>query len=80
MAVPILLPDLGMPQARLSLWFAEPGDEVYAGDRLVEILTGPATFDVSAPVSGRLLERLAVVDQAVVPGDVLGLIEPSEPD
>src|SRR5207248_8907075 len=27
--VPVLLPDLGTPTARVSIWFAEPGDLVY---------------------------------------------------
>ena len=58
--VPVVLPDLGAPQVRLSVWFAEPGDLVYEGDRLVEVRVGGATFDVSAPATGRLADRFAL--------------------
>jgi pyruvate/2-oxoglutarate dehydrogenase complex dihydrolipoamide acyltransferase (E2) component len=75
MPVPITMPELGMPRATLSLWFAEPGELVYEGDRLVEILAGPATFDVSAPATGRLLERFALANDPVSAGQVLGTLE-----
>jgi pyruvate/2-oxoglutarate dehydrogenase complex dihydrolipoamide acyltransferase (E2) component len=75
MPVPITMPELGMPRATLNLWFAEPGELVYEGDRLVEILAGPATFDVSAPATGRLLERFALANDPVSAGQVLGTLE-----
>ncbi len=71
----VLLPDLGSPQAILSVWFVQPGDRVYAGDRLVEVLVGAATFDVSAPVTGRLVAKCAWPDDSLIPGQVLGLVE-----
>ena len=73
-AVPVTLPDLGVAEVRLSLWFAEPGDRVYAGDRLVEVLAGAATFDVSAPATGTLLERRALPNDPLTPGQVLGVV------
>jgi pyruvate/2-oxoglutarate dehydrogenase complex dihydrolipoamide acyltransferase (E2) component len=76
MPIPILLPDLGSLPAKVSLWFAQPGDHVFEGDRIVEILCGVATFDVSAPVSGKLVERVALKLDHVVAGQILGLIEP----
>ena len=78
MPLPITMPELGVPRAAVSLWFAEPGDTVYEGDRLVEILAGAATFDVSAPATGRLRERLALANDLVVPGQVLGTLEVEE--
>jgi pyruvate/2-oxoglutarate dehydrogenase complex dihydrolipoamide acyltransferase (E2) component len=72
---PVLLPDLGAAPVRLSLWFADPGDAVFEGDRLVEVLTAGATFDVPAPVTGRLLERRAWPRDVLTPGQVLGMIE-----
>jgi pyruvate/2-oxoglutarate dehydrogenase complex dihydrolipoamide acyltransferase (E2) component len=72
--VPVILPDLGVPSARLSVWFAEPGDVVYEGERLVEIAVGGATFDVSAPATGRLAERFALPPDEVKPQAVLGEI------
>ena len=57
MRIPILMPDLGVPRATLSVWFVEQGGVVDAGDRLLEILAGPAIFDLSAPACGKLVER-----------------------
>jgi pyruvate/2-oxoglutarate dehydrogenase complex dihydrolipoamide acyltransferase (E2) component len=62
----------------LSVWFADAGDAVYEGDRLVEVLIGEATFDVSAPATGRLAEKHALPDDPLQPGQVLGLLEVEE--
>ncbi len=70
--IPVVLPDLGVPSARLSVWFAEPGDRVYEGDRLVEVAVGGATFDVSAPATGRLAERFVLPPDVVAPRQILG--------
>src|SRR5207249_726774 len=61
--------------ALLSLWFAEAGDAVYEGDRLVEVLIGGATFDVAAPATGRLAEKRALPDDPLRPGQILGEVE-----
>jgi pyruvate/2-oxoglutarate dehydrogenase complex dihydrolipoamide acyltransferase (E2) component len=74
--VPVLTPDLGVTPVRLSVWYAEPGDQVYEGDRLVEIRVGGATFDVPAPTTGRLTERRAYRDDALTPQQVLGIVAP----
>jgi pyruvate/2-oxoglutarate dehydrogenase complex dihydrolipoamide acyltransferase (E2) component len=75
MRTPVLLPDVGAHPVRLSLWFAVPGDTVFAGDRLVEVVVAGATFDVSAPATGRLIERLAWPRDVLEPGQVLGVVE-----
>jgi len=75
---PIILPDLGVRSAVLSVWFVNPGDRVYAGDRLVEILADGATFDVSSPATGRLVEKLALPDDSLLSGQILGMIEEEE--
>src|SRR3954449_13189688 len=77
----VILPDLGTgPDVPIivSHWFASPGDEVWEGDRLVEVLVGPATFDVAAPVTGRLAEIRGREDDQVAPGSVLGLVASAE--
>ena len=79
MYTPIVLPELGVARVRLSLWFAVPGDLVFEGDRLVEVLVAGATFDVSAPATGRLIERHAWPRDLLTPGQVLGVME-SEPE
>lgn len=75
MQVEILVPDLGAGPAVLSVWFADVGDLVYEGDRLVEVLVAGATFDVPAPATGRVLEKLARLDDPLQPGQVLGIVE-----
>jgi pyruvate/2-oxoglutarate dehydrogenase complex dihydrolipoamide acyltransferase (E2) component len=79
MRTPVVLPDLGASPLWLSLWFAEPGDEVLEGERLVEVLAAGATFDVSAPATGRLVERHAWPLDRLVPGQVLGVVESAGP-
>ena len=79
----VILPDLGTgPDVPIvvSHWFAARGDRVWEGERLVEVLVGPATFDVSAPVSGRLAEIHGWEDDRVEPGSVLGLVATADDD
>jgi pyruvate/2-oxoglutarate dehydrogenase complex dihydrolipoamide acyltransferase (E2) component len=80
MRTPVLLPELGAGPVRLSLWFAAPGDTVFSGDRLVEVLVNGATFDVSAPATGRLVERNAWPRDLLTPGQVLGVVEAESQD
>jgi pyruvate/2-oxoglutarate dehydrogenase complex dihydrolipoamide acyltransferase (E2) component len=75
MPTEITLPELGAAPVWLSVWFADLGDPVYEGDRLVEVLVGGATFDVSAPATGRLAEKRALPNDRIEPGQVLGLLD-----
>jgi pyruvate/2-oxoglutarate dehydrogenase complex dihydrolipoamide acyltransferase (E2) component len=78
MNTPVILPDIGAGPVVLSAWFADPGDLVFEGDRLVEVLVGGATFDVSAPATGRLTEKRAREYERIEPGQILGLVEISD--
>jgi pyruvate/2-oxoglutarate dehydrogenase complex dihydrolipoamide acyltransferase (E2) component len=78
MEAEVILPDLGTDAAVLSAWLADPGDEVFQGDRLVEVLVGAATFDVPAPATGRLLRQIALANDLLTPGQVLGVVERTE--
>jgi pyruvate/2-oxoglutarate dehydrogenase complex dihydrolipoamide acyltransferase (E2) component len=78
MQVPILLSELGATPVVLSVWFADPGEFVYEGDRLVEVLVAGATFDVPAPATGLLVEKLALPNDRLSTGQVLGLVEAEE--
>jgi pyruvate/2-oxoglutarate dehydrogenase complex dihydrolipoamide acyltransferase (E2) component len=78
MQTPVILPELGAAPVRLSVWFADPGDWVFEGDRLVEVLVGGATFDVPAPATGRLADRIVWPNDPLVPGQVLGMVEVDE--
>jgi pyruvate/2-oxoglutarate dehydrogenase complex dihydrolipoamide acyltransferase (E2) component len=75
MLAEIRLPELGAAPVVLSVWFADPGDVVYEGDRLVEVCAGSATFDVAAPATGRLAEKLQLPNDPLETGQVLGLVE-----
>ena len=78
MQAPVILPDVRVEtetEMFVSFWFAEEGEEVLEGDRLVEILAGSVTFDVPAPLSGRLVEVRVAEEDAVHCGDVLALVE-----
>ncbi len=80
---PVILPDLGTgPDVPIvvSYWFASQGEHVWEGERLVEILAGPATFDVPAPATGRLAEIRGREDDRVRPGSILGLVVVTEED
>jgi len=77
----VILPDLGTgPDVPIivSHWFAARGESVWEGDRLVEVLVGPATFDVPAPATGRLAEIRGREDDLVAPGAVLGIVAAAE--
>lgn len=79
-AVAIVLPaDLGTAQQalRVSAWFAEVGENVMQGDRVVELLLSGMTFDLAAPIAGRLEGIEKHLDAAVAPGDILGWIVPN---
>ena len=73
----IRLPDLGLSDqpVTLSLWLVQPGESVLAGDRVVEILAGPATVDLSSPADGVLRETFAEEDEPLAPGQLLAIIE-----
>ena len=77
----ITLPSLGDDAgdtAEISFWYVEVGEEIAAGDNLVQMLTDKATFDVPCPTSGRLKELKADEGDTVKVGDVLCTIETSE--
>jgi pyruvate/2-oxoglutarate dehydrogenase complex dihydrolipoamide acyltransferase (E2) component len=80
MQAEIRLPELGATPVMLSVWFADPGDRVFAGDRVVEVRVGAATFDVAAPATGRLAEKLRLPNDKLETGQVLGLVEVEQTD
>lgn len=73
----LTLPDLGLPGRLLtaSVWLVRRGSEVSEGDRLLEVLAGEVTVDLSAPASGILTEKLVRDDEPIRVGQELGVIE-----
>src|ERR1017187_99202 len=58
MATPVEMPKLGntVEECLVSRWVKRKGEAVSAGDLVAEIETDKATFEVTAPVDGTLLE------------------------
>ena len=77
MGSPIRLPEIGAGHASLSVscWLVDIGELVDRGDRVVELVTAGSTFDVSAPLAGRLTRIDKPLDTTVAVGDILGFIE-----
>jgi pyruvate/2-oxoglutarate dehydrogenase complex dihydrolipoamide acyltransferase (E2) component len=72
----IVVPDVGANStAEISAWYVHVGERVYAGDRVVELLLGAATFDVPAPCDGTLIETLARLGDRVTKGQTVSYIE-----
>ena len=78
--VAIMLPDLGTPEAVVSVWYVGVGEQVFEGDRAIEVLIRGATFDVPAPVTGFLRDRHVLAGDVVTTGQVLGIIDPDTDD
>jgi pyruvate dehydrogenase E2 component (dihydrolipoamide acetyltransferase) len=68
MATPVEAPKLGntVEEVLIARWAKRKGDPVSAGDLVAEIETDKATFEVTAPVNGTLLETF-FAEGALVP-------------
>ncbi|MBI2805040.1 MAG: biotin attachment protein [Planctomycetes bacterium] len=75
MREPIVVPDLGTEQVVVSVWYVKPGEQVFRGDRLVELLLASATFDVTAPCAGILTEQYVAAEKPVRAGQIVGYLE-----
>ena len=75
MRTAIRVPDLGLEQPiRLTLWLVAPGARVVQGERIVELLCGPAAVDLPAPSDGVLEQILVPEDHPVRVGQVVGFL------
>jgi pyruvate/2-oxoglutarate dehydrogenase complex dihydrolipoamide acyltransferase (E2) component len=77
----IRLPELGLGNIPItvSCWLVPSGTLVIEGDRLIEVLAGDVTVDLSAPATGKLLRRQVVEGESVTTGQVLGMVR-AKPD
>ena len=62
-------------EATVSFWYVEEDEEVEEGEDIAEMITEKTTFNVTAPVSGRLVEILAQEGDVVKIGDIMAIIE-----
>ena len=74
MQVEIVMPEVGAAPVLLSAWFADVGEAVFEGDRLVEVLVNGATFDVPSPATGTLAEKRVWMNDTIRMGQVLGVV------
>ena len=75
--IDLCLPDLGLDDQPITLsgWLVPRGARVAAGERVAEILAGPATVDLPSPVDGVLVQKLVDVDEPITVGQPLGVME-----
>ncbi|MGO9108392.1 MAG: biotin/lipoyl-containing protein [Thermoguttaceae bacterium] len=75
--IELCLPDLGLGDQpiTLSMWLVPRGARVAAGERVAEVLAGPATVDLPSPVDGVLIKRLTDEDEPIAVGQPLAVIE-----
>lgn len=76
MPVSITLPDLGTATTVFSLWHVGPGERVYEGDRVAEVVLPGVVFDVAAPTTGIVRECVARPRDRLTVGQLLGTIDP----
>jgi pyruvate dehydrogenase E2 component (dihydrolipoamide acetyltransferase) len=76
LAKEVIMPALGMAQETgvLLQWLKAEGEEITAGEPLMEIETDKATVEVEAPASGVLANLTAAPGDEVPVGQVIGLI------
>jgi len=75
--IELRLPDLGLDDQPITLsgWLVPRGARVAAGERVAEVLAGPATVDLPSPADGVLIQRLVDEDEPIVVGQSLAVIE-----
>ena len=72
------MPDIGAEAGDkivVSFWHVEEDEEFVEGNDLMEVSTHNATFNISAPNTGKLIEILVQEGGAVEPGDVIAILE-----
>lgn len=82
MAIKMLMPLLGqtMEEGTIIRWFKQEGEEVKAGEPLLEVMTDKVNMEVEAPESGVLRKILAQPDEVVPVKEPIAIIgSPDEP-
>ncbi len=76
MPVEIVMPKLGltMTVGTIARWMKQPGEQVRAGEPLLEVATDKISYEVEAPASGRLASALAHEGDEFACGEVLAFI------
>ncbi len=74
------LPDIGegIAEAEIVAWHVRIGDMVEEDQPLADLMTDKATVEMSAPVSGKVLELAGAVGDNIAIGSTLALFETGE--
>ena len=65
-----------VPEGIIANWFLRDGGSVQAGATVAELMVEKTTYEITAPVAGRV--RIIVAKDGVVrPGSIIGQIEES---
>lgn len=74
--VPIAMPhgDLTVSEAKVVKWLKAEGDDVVAGEGVLEVETDKAVLEIEAPKSGKLIQILFPMGSVVKMGEVLGIV------
>ena len=75
--VNIVLPAMGegVIEATVNKWLVSPGKEVKEDDPVVEVATDKVDSEVTAPVSGTIVEIVASEGSVPHVGDVIAILE-----
>lgn len=77
--IEVKLPEIGegVTEATIVQWNSRVGDQIRAGEILLEIMTDKVNVEVEAEVSGRLDAIFAEPDDEVRVGTVIAHIDPT---
>jgi pyruvate/2-oxoglutarate dehydrogenase complex dihydrolipoamide acyltransferase (E2) component len=72
----VRLSDIGssVNEAEIVAWLKQPGDQVEAGETLLEVQSDKANVEVQAPASGVLVRVMADEGQLVQTGEAIAVI------
>ncbi|HAM72472.1 MAG TPA: dihydrolipoamide acetyltransferase [Verrucomicrobiales bacterium] len=78
--VPIIMPQLGesIAEATVVSVLVAPGDQVTAGQDVIEVETNKATMNVASPCPGKVVQVSVSVGESYPVGTTLGQLEVSE--
>jgi pyruvate dehydrogenase E2 component (dihydrolipoamide acetyltransferase) len=69
---------LSMTEGRIDVWLKQPGDRVEKGDEVLDVETDKISSSVEAPFSGVLRRVLALSDETLPVGALLGIVVEGE--
>ena len=80
MKVDVELPEIegNGDEATVSFWYVDEDEAVEEGEDLVEMITDKTTFNINAPITGRLVEIHVQEGDVVKVGDILATLETEE--